>query len=384
MINSPPSCSSLYSEAQMEPACETSSLDSNAERILLNIIESRISDRYEDYGYDCDKPNHESLPKVAVANIISYKKWKSTVNNGFKSLIEMSIASFSKKLIDINCGSFDEKKLFLNAVSGGISSCYPFRVIKNSIISFVEERISLPLVCDAEIMIEAMREEGNNDYSLLSETILKKAKETLLDKDIGLSLTRLISNVISNSCMAHLTENEKSCAEKIIKTKLKLYLNIETMPFAMFTDLYLDHLAENYDEVMSKSIEVLDKVAEDAESCMSLVFDSFLGHGMFNINARKLRSILCSSASYLKRSIMILSSPSNIHLGNLTRVTVTTTSGRLRLIISRSQRILTEKMKSYFSVNCVVVINEGLICACNEEFIKKVITSASSHLETMV
>lgn len=378
MITQYPSCSYVYQEPQIEEWNQILEVPSSAGMdVFLSIIEEKISERYRYYGNECDMLKQSSSLSDIVC-VDNYMKWKSQINVEFKSLIEVSLASFANKLNETNCGSFVEKKVFLSAISGRISSYYPFKMIGDSMISFIDSRIAkVVLQCAEKEIKKRIRNYHSINYDVIAETILKKSEKNVLKKFNKLELAGFISRELS-----------ASCGEKYIEEELRGYFDTEAMPFAVFVDIYRDHLEENCEIIMSKSIEILDNILKSRECFMSFAFSLFFGNMMLSSDIKKLCSII-NFAKYDLRSALMNSIPTRANFGNGNNEAETDPyhdklrrPATIRRTFSRSRKRIKKEVERYLIENCVVVIKEGIISICCEkEFVKRIVEASINSLD---
>ncbi len=174
---------------------------------LISIIENKVSIRYKGYGCKCDALR-QSSSLSDIRPIPSYEKWKSRINIEFKTIIENSLASFADKLEKIDCGSFEEKKFFLSGISGEIAVNHPFKMINNSMISFMDDVIAKIIRHNVAKEIEDITNDTNRDYGKLKEIIIKKSEEAIRKEDNRMNLISLISNKIIEFHKKKYTEEE--------------------------------------------------------------------------------------------------------------------------------------------------------------------------------
>ncbi|WP_141663257.1 hypothetical protein, partial [Candidatus Ichthyocystis sparus] len=185
MINQPTTSyfyeyNDLENKEDEKQGCESKpTFDINI-NILLEIIKTKESIREESYGYSCDRLNRPPST-TELRRFLIYKKWKSEINNGSKFIINTLLNSFAKKLNEINCGSLEEKKEFLSIVSGKASIYYPFEVLNDLMIGFVNEKISKKVLRCVEQKLESLPLINISEYSTnIKEMITIKVKEALL------------------------------------------------------------------------------------------------------------------------------------------------------------------------------------------------------------
>ncbi|WP_092343803.1 hypothetical protein [Candidatus Ichthyocystis sparus] len=342
------SCPSVYyeliqTEEKLHPVFEKPHTESMSS--LLSIIKTKMNVRCKVYGCECDALGR-SLLLSNIRPALDYEKWKSKINSKFKIIIEKSLTSFAAKLDKINCGSFEEKKSFLSEISGEVATNYPFKAISDLMKSFVDEKIVKVVRNHAEKEIEETSD-IHKHYNKIEEITLKKAKETILKEDNRMELIDLIFI-------------------KIIELHKKNPLRIgrKRFPFNIFSDLYRCHLEESYDLIVSKSIEILDNIAQDDECCVSFLFDMFFGKIIIYNRVEKLRSLIQNNICGIY----------SIYIGD---------GGyhdNFEKFVIQSKKSLENKIIECLKSN-TIVIEENKVTICNKKFTEEIVRSSVNLLE---
>ncbi|CUT18302.1 MULTISPECIES: hypothetical protein [Candidatus Ichthyocystis] len=372
----PSSCSCVYygliqTEEKLHPVFEKPHTENMSS--LLSIIKTKMNVRYKVYGCECDALRR-SLSLSDIRPIPNYKKWKSKINSKFKIIIEKSLTSFASKLDKINCGSFEEKKYFLSEISGEVATNYPFKAINDLMISFVDEKIAKVVRNHTKKEIEEMSSNHHRHYNKLEEVILKKAKETILKEDNRMELIDLIVIKINE-----------------LHKKELLHLYRGRLPFNIFSGLYRCHLEESYDLIVSKSIEILDNIAQDDECCMSFLFDTFFGKMIIYNKADQLYSLIrdniCNTTINDLRCFMAHSISSRglcFGTGNVRGYLIYSSDSKYRddfeKFVMRSKKSLEKKIIECLKNN-TIVIEENKVTICNKKFTGEIVRSSVNLLE---
>ncbi|WP_092343788.1 MULTISPECIES: hypothetical protein [Candidatus Ichthyocystis] len=383
----PPSCSCIYYGLMQteDKLCHilkkpyTANMNS-----LISIIENKVSIRYKGYGCKCDALR-QSSSLSDIRPIPSYEKWKSRINIEFKTIIENSLASFADKLEKIDCGSFEEKKFFLSGISGEIAVNHPFKMINNSMISFMDDVIAKIIRHNVAKEIEDITNDTNRDYGKLKEIIIKKSEEAIRKEDNRMNLISLISNKIIEFHKKKYTEEE-----------LMLQFNINKFPFNIFTDLYRDHLSENYGLIISNSIGILDNLGQDMECCLSFIFNTFFGKMLmfdkanelcdvmrrttYDVITSDLMSFLRTSVSSRNTSYSMSSAARGYHVHFYSNTTNEGYREDFEEFIIRSKKKLEIKIIECLKGN-TIVIEENKVALCSKKFMKEIVHSSTKHLE---
>ncbi|WP_092343805.1 hypothetical protein [Candidatus Ichthyocystis sparus] len=386
MINSS-TTSALYKYCDLETEKEKAVCDlpkpNNVDMdALLDIISVNSYVRYANYRYIVKQKS--SLDDI---NPINNKKWKERINDEFKSIIESSLTLFASKLNKLNCGSWREKKEFLAAISGEVSSNYPFKIINDLIIDIIDKKIANVVLSHAEKAIEDIINNSCRSYDELYKIIPQKAGETLIKEDSRLGLINNIAHKIS--------EFHKK-QYRYIEKKLKRYFNIAKMPFITYIELYLNHLAENYDSMLMKSIELLYSIGSDNECCMSFAFDTFLGKMMVHNKAQKIHDIVLSSTSYYTSFELKKLLRDSVSSGKIKSFDISIVRGyrlhgitqeyckAFRRFIERSQKNLEVRIIECLTRKDTIIIDNGTIIACDKKFMEEIVSYSIKHLEEKI
>ncbi|CUT18120.1 MULTISPECIES: hypothetical protein [Candidatus Ichthyocystis] len=361
MVNQPTTSYSheyddLENKEEEKKVCESSLAFDVSINTLLEIIKTKESDRYR-------PPSSTELRRVLI-----YKKWESKINNGSKLIINTLLNSFAKKLNEINCGSLEEKKEFLSIVSGGESIYYPFRLLNDLMIEFVNEKISKELFRCVELKLESPSLINISEYSTnIKEMITTKAKEALLKYD---NQTELINNISNKINKLH--------KDQCIKKDLVPYFDTEKNSFATFIDLYIDHTSENYEYMLSKFINIFDSLGQDEECCMSFVFDRFLGETIIlSRKAEQLRNIIFTVGANSRREIRELFSAGADML-----VSMEKNSDCFRAFVDKYKKELEEKITECLrEKKYSIIIEDNEITNCKETNMEKILYCSKKCLE---
>lgn len=370
-------CYDLETKKTDAPICDPLP-DNISGNPLLEVIEATAYYRYEAYKNNSHFFTKKSLRDMSPSN---HRKWKLQINDYFKSITESSIISFAKKLDEINCGSLEEKKDFLYAVSKEIAAYYPFKMINDLMIEFTDREISKVVLSYAEKEIEDISNNDTRNYNELDEIIPKKVKENLLKEDNKLELISCISSEITES-------HEKLCTEE----KIKLPFNAKKMPFVAFFDLYLKHLIESYDFIISKSTSVFDNLGHDKECCISFVFDTIFEKRIIRNESKQILSIVIKNTAHgiaydLKKLLenSLISGKieffseyegKGYHIYGSTREYYTD----FTKVIVELQKKLECEIVSYLTKNNIILI-EDVVTVCNKKIMKEIVSSSTKHLE---
>lgn len=372
------SCYCAYCELQIQenPTCrESTSTDINMES-LLKIIKMNEGTRYKYYCKDDVLKRPSSMPDVG--HIPNHKNWKSKINDSFKSLIDDSLSSFAIKINEINCGSWEQKIEFLSAISQEIEANYPFKMINNLMISFVDEKVAKVVLCCVEEEIKEIDKNKQRNYDELKKIIAKKLEENMLKEDNKLELINAIQSKIL-----------KSHEERNIEEILTFHFDLKKIPFATFMELYRNHISENYDLIVSKSIDILEDLVLDEKYCMSFAFDSIFGEMIIGNESKKLRNTIYISEHYFKILLNDLETEGRINFSSTeddTRYThgysnVLEYKDCFAKFITKSQIELEDRINNHLKKNNIIVIENNVITTCNESFIKRISYCATKHLE---
>ncbi|WP_092343797.1 hypothetical protein [Candidatus Ichthyocystis sparus] len=364
MINQPTLSSSyeyydLENKEEEKKVCESNSTFDVRINTLLEIIKTKEPIREKSYGYSYDRLNRPPSP-AELRMILIYKKWESEINNKSKSIINPLLNSFAKKLNEINCGSWEEKKEFLSILSGEASTYYPFEVLNNLMIKFVNEKISKKAIRLAkhEIIYLLNKCESSTD---IKGTIIKKIKETILEDDNKFDLVNSIFIKIGDL-------HKKQC----IKKNLAAHFYEKKISFATFSDLYVEHITENYEYILSKFVDIFDNLGQDEECCISFAFDTFLGE-----------MVLSSISEELDDIIFTVENNSKMGLRELRRNN--TTPRHVRDFIKQSKEQLEEKIMEYMTKNpSASVIEDNIIIVCRGSSMKKILYYSKKYLEKIL
>lgn len=371
MINQySPSCSCVcnYPVQEEEPACGTlhrTNLDS-----LLHIIEQNKHHRCSRIASD----TAERSPMIDDANcILRCEKWSLKICSEFKSMVNQSLISFANKLTELNCGSVYEKTLFLNQISQFIST-YPFKGVERLINYFIRKNVEEVVSYHAEEVIESIiYTTYSRSYNILREEVIKKAEEAICKESNILELTLSISDKIS-----------KFHSSKHIESELKIHFDIKKEPFATLTDVYNNHLVENYPHLMSRSIEIFSGLTQDKECLLSFVFDTFLGNMVHHSAARELCLIFSGleSVSTLKR--LLSSGKIKVYTNDVGTEAEGSHrySDELTQFLLHSENELKEKVGKFILKNEVIVIDGDIVTTCNKEFMEKIVDSSIKYLKS--
>ncbi|CUT18298.1 putative coiled coil domain protein [Candidatus Ichthyocystis hellenicum] len=364
-----------------EIVSETLTTESINLSFFSSIIRKNAPIRYKDYWYyNCDALGQtEYMSEIRRTH--NYKKWKSKVNNSFKSIIENSLSAFATKLNVINCGSWEEKKCFLSAISGEIASNYPFKMANDLVINFVEKKISKVVGFYLETEIKNIANSKDRNYNELKSIIAKKANEALIKEDNKLELTYNISGMLSDF-------HEKQFIKEEFRSKFSMH-EVETTTFSIFIDLYSNHLAENYDSILSKSVEIFETLDQDEESCMSFAFDKFFGEMISHHHAKQLHNFIHVSEFYLKILLDNLLLSGKIKFfstngeKNLFHNNIDTAKRSVNVMsfIEESKKELKEKITKYLIESDTIVFDGGTITICDASFTERVLYYSTKYLE---
>lgn len=368
-------------DLQTKENYETRTFENVSVNALLDVIKINEPIRYKHYWYyNCDALGQKEYTSE-IRRICYYKKWRSEINNAIKLIIESSLSSFAIKLSGINCGSLEDKKCFLDAISGKIASDYPFKIINDLMINFVDKKVSEVTLCYAKKEATDIANSKDRSYNELKHIIYKKVEEITNEEDIKLELIASISDVISSF-------DKKQCVKEELSIHFGVY-NMNTTPFVIFNDLYNSHLAKNYDFVISKSIEIFENIGRDEESCMSFVFDKLFGEIVIHHNAVQLRNFIHMSEFYLIELLKDLLSSRKIKFFNASKsahshISILEYSSDFMYLINESRKKLEEQINYYMTKCDTVVIERGTVTACGKDSMEKILYYSSRHLEEKI
>lgn len=373
MINQ--GCSSYYPahyESQIEEEDNPIYEKSTNIDILLGIIKKN-----ENIRHGCNKRDVLLKRTSSLSNInrIYHKNWKSKINFDFRSMIDDSLLSFANKLNDINTGSWEQKMEFLSAISG-VKANYPFMIINELVINFIDIKVSKIVFIYIEKEKKKTANNANKNYGELKEIITRKVKENILKEGNKLELVNDISSKISE---LHKKQHQH--------TEERIPLNVKTAPFIAFMNLYRNHLTESYGSILSKSIEMFEDLGYDEECCMSFVFDTLFDRKVIKTNARDIKYIIHKN---VHSSILSLENLSykidffnkNHETGfNLDCSGPVECSDDFKKFIMQSKKKLEISMKEFFAENDILVIENNIVDVCNKSLMSEMLYYAKKYLE---
>lgn len=248
-------------------------------------------------------------------------------------------------------------------------------MISDLMTNFIENKVVKTVTRYSQKKIKYISNSKSKNYDCLTEIIQQKAIKTILKENNKLELINNISTAI--------TDFHK---KQFIEEKLIHYLNvhdIEVKPFIMaFLDLYRSHLAENYDHMISKFVEIFEDLEYDKECCMSLAFDGFFGEMIIHNRACILNSIVRDSINCSKELIRksISSKRDEISKGNKQKEGwYKILYDDFKTIVSKSKKKLGENIVDCLKQNDTVIFEDNKVCICNEKSIERISHYAAKY-----